>query len=258
MSFRPQLTPNSSSLVVLLAIGSLANSIRDRGNFMRLVRVGQRSLLCAILVAGFPLMANAAGKVQLYALRMTPTGQDASRFSRPSWGGGLAVIVPFPQVHNLLAGVVGFEAANMLNQTTEFQDGKTGLRVEQQTSQDYYRLYLGGRVGPHGPGLIRPHVGSNVALVIYNIHTDVVVPGDVNRENEIRQNLRSRTESGFGWDLTFGTDFNIKNKWAVEGGVRFLKTFGVPQQLGAGSMRVEPAYFQIYLGLGLGFGAAKH
>ena len=146
----------------------------------------------------------------------------------------------------------------MLTQTTGFQDGQTGLRVEQQTSQDYYRLYLGGRVGPHGPGLIRPFVGSNIALVVYGISTDVVVPDDVNRENEIRQNLRSRTESGFGWDLALGTDLNFDNTVALEGGVRFLKSFGVPQQLGAGSMRVEPAYFQIYLGLGVGFGAMKN
>jgi hypothetical protein len=222
---------------------------------MRLVRVWQRSLLCVILAAGFPLTANASGKVQLYGLRMTPTGRDASRFSRPCWGGGLAAIAPLPHVHNLLAGVVGLEGTNMLTQTTAFQDTQTGLRVEQQTSQDYFRLYLGGQVGPHGSGLIRPHVGSNVALVLYNIHTDVVVPDDANRENEIRQNLRSRTETAFGWDITLGTDLNFTNHWALEGGVRFLKTFGVPQQLGAGSTRIEPAYFQIYLGVGMGFGA---
>jgi hypothetical protein len=49
--------------------------IRDWGNSMRLLRAWQRSLLCAILIAGFPLTANAAGKIQLYALRMTPTGR---------------------------------------------------------------------------------------------------------------------------------------------------------------------------------------
>ena len=225
---------------------------------MRAVRAWQQGLLCVILVAVVPLRATAAGKIQLYGLRMTPTGQDASRFSRPSWGVGLAVVAPLPQVHNLIAGTLGLEIANMLSQTTAFRDSQTGLRVEQQTNQNYYRLYLGGRLGPHGPGLIRPHVGSNVALVVYDISTDVVVPDDVNRENEIRQNLRSRTESAFGWDVTLGTDFNIHNTVAVEGGVRFLKTFGVPQQLGAGSRRVEPAYFQIYLGLGVGFGAMKN
>lgn len=225
---------------------------------MRTARAWQQSLLCVILVAGSPLTANAAGKVQVYGLRMTPTGQDASRFSRPSWGVGAAVVAPLPQVHNLIAGTLGLEIANMLSQTTAFRDGQTGLRVEQQTNQNYYRLYLGGRLGPHGPGLIRPHVGSNVALVVYDISTDVVVPDDLNRQNEIRQNLRNRTESAFGWDVTLGTDFNIHNTVALEGGVRFLKTFGVPQQLGAGSRRVEPAYFQIYLGLGVGFGAMKN
>ena len=224
---------------------------------MRTIQAWKQGLLCVTLIAGFPLTANAAGKVQVYGVRMTPTGQDASRFSRPSWGGGVAVIAPLRQVHNLFAGTLGFDVVNMLSQTTGFQDEQTGLRVEQQTNQNYYRIYLGGRIGPHGRGLVRPHVGTNIALVVYNISTDVVVPDDANRENEIRQNLRSRTETGFGWDLTLGTDFNIHNTVALEGGVRFLKTFGVPQQLGAGSMRVEPAYFQIYLGLGLGFGAAK-
>jgi len=225
---------------------------------MQLVRSWPGILLVLILTsAGAPLTARAAGKVQLYGFRMTPTGQDASRFSRYSWGGGVSVVAPLHRVHDLLAGVAGFEAANMLSQTTATQDRATGLRVEQQTSQDYYRFYLGGQVGPHGHGFIRPHIGSNIALIVYGITTDVVVPDDTDRENEIRQNLRSRTESGLGWDISLGSDFNILDKVAIEGGVRFLKSFGVPQQLGAGSMRVEPAYFQVYLGVGVGFGVGQ-
>lgn len=202
-------------------------------------------------------MAHAAGKVQIYALRMSPSGQDASRFSRLSWGGGVSAVVPLRGVHNLLAGAAGLELSNMLSEKTQFQDNLTGLIVEQQTSQDYFRAYLGGRVGAHGRGLLRPHVGSNIALIVYDITTDIVVPNDANRENEIRQNLRSRTESALGWDITLGTDFNFGNKVPVEVGVRFLKTFRVPQQLGAGSVTVAPAYFQAYLGVGIGFGAGN-
>ena len=70
--------------------------VRDWGDSMRTVRAWQQSFLCAILIARFPLTANAGGKIQIYGLRMTPTGQDASRFSRASWGGGLSVIAPLP------------------------------------------------------------------------------------------------------------------------------------------------------------------
>ena len=145
----------------------------------------------------------------------------------------------------------------MLDQTTTFQDQLTGLRVEQQTNQDFFRLYLGGRLGPHGHGFFRPHVGAHLALVHYGISTDVVVPDDVNRENEIRQNLRDEGEWGTGWDVSLGSDLNFSDRVAVEGGVRFLKSFGVPQQLGAGSVEVSPGYLEIYFGVGLGFGAGR-
>ena len=96
--------------------------------------------------------------------------------------------MPFSQTHDLLAFAGGAELIRMLGQTTEYRDVQTGLRIEQQTNQDYARIFLGGRFGPHGPGFVRPHIGANLALVVYDISTDVVVPDDIDRENEIRQN----------------------------------------------------------------------
>ncbi len=192
------------------------------------------------------------GKIQLYLLRMDPTSRDAKEFTRASWGGGASVVAPVPQLGNLFAGVLGIDIANMLSEKTEFRDQLTGLRVEQQTNQSYMRFYLGGRVGPHGYGFVRPHVGSDIALVLYDITTDVVVPDDTDRQNEIRQNLRSTTRASFGYDLGAGADLNF-GQWYGEGGVRYVKSFNVPQQLGAGAVTIHPAYFQIYVGVGLNF-----
>ncbi|MCI0331565.1 MAG: outer membrane beta-barrel protein [candidate division Zixibacteria bacterium] len=206
-----------------------------------------------VLLASRFSTAYGEGKVGLYGIRMVPYGTEGEKHSRPGWGGGLNVVAPVPQLGNMLAGTLGFEITNLLSRTVAFQDGLTGLRVYQQSDQNYYRLYLGPQVGGHGNGFVRPHAGLNLALVFYNFKTDVVVPDDDNRELEIRQNLKSETKAVFGYDLSLGMDLNFANKVAVEGGMRYLKSFSVPQQLGEGSVKIHPQYFQIYLGVGASF-----
>ena len=195
-------------------------------------------------------LAHADGKVSLYTLRMDPSGQDAKQYSRGNWGGGLSATFAVPQVANLIAGTVGFEYVNLLSDDLAMQDPVTLLRVEQQTRQHYARLYLGPEFGPHGDGFLRPHAGANLAAVFYGIHTDVVVPDDVNRENEIRQNLKSENRVAMGYDVNAGLDLQVRG-FSLDGGVRFLKSFNVPQQLGPGSVTIHPGYFQFYFGVGV-------
>ena len=121
---------------------------------------------------------------------MIPQGEDAKNFSRAGFGFGIHLVVPVPQVVNILAGTAGFEYINLLSQTINLRDRYTGLLVEQQTNQNYLRLYIGGQIGGHGNGFLRPHAGMNVALIYYNINTDLVVPDSFN-DNEIVQNVRS-------------------------------------------------------------------
>jgi len=40
-------------------------------------------------------------------------------------------------------------------------------------------------------------------------------------------------------------------RWGVDGGVRYLKQYGVPQQLGAGAVTIQPAYLQYRLGVSI-------
>lgn len=206
------------------------------------------ALLLATAVA-HPVVAQAQINVGAYGIHMDPSGQDAKDFSRASYGGGLHASFAVPQLGNLVAGAVGIELVNMLSETHEYRDGQTGLRVEQQTSQNYFRLFLGPEIGPHGNGFFRPHIGVHVALINYGISTDVVIPDDIDLENEIRQNLRSENRTVFGYDLNAATDLNF-GKWYIEGGARFAKSFNVPQQLGAGAVTIHPGYVQIYLGVG--------
>jgi opacity protein-like surface antigen len=199
------------------------------------------------------LPALAAGKVGIYGLGMDPLDVDARQYSRPGLGLGAEVVAPVPLLGKLVAGVGGFEWVNLMSKTKKFQDPLTGLRVEQQTSQDYFRLFAGGQLGSHSAGFLRPYAGVNVAAVLYGISTDVVVPNSSDRQNEIRQNLRSVHEFSFGWDANAGVDLNFRNRWSIDAGVRLLHSYGVPQQLGADALTIEPSYVLYKVGVGIAF-----
>jgi hypothetical protein len=218
---------------------------------LKTARFSPLVLLFAVSIV-VPGAAQGGAKLSFYGVHMDPSGQDAQRFSHASFGAGVHASASVPQLGNALGVVLGVEVINMLSEIHAFSDPQTGLRVEQQTSQDYIRVFLGPEIGPHGDGFFRPHVGAHIAVINYSISTDVVVPDDVNRENEIRQNLSSRSRTVCGYDLSADADLNF-GKWFVEGGTRFAKAFNVPQQLGDGAVTVHPGYIQIYAGLGLNF-----
>lgn len=210
------------------------------------------ALAAALLAIAAARPALAGEKIEIYGLRMVPTNVDARQYSRPGWGLGAQGVLPLPGTATLLAAVGGVEIVNLLSTTKEFQDPLTGLRVEQQTSQSYGRLFAGGQLGSHSSGALRPYAGLNVALVWYGISTDVVVPDDYDREREIRQNLGSRNEVAFGWDANAGVDVNFSDRWGLDFGVRWLHAYGVPQQLGDGAVTIEPGYVQAKVGVVLG------
>jgi opacity protein-like surface antigen len=211
-------------------------------------------MLCAAVAALAALASNAmaAGKLELYGLAMDPNGTDAKKYSGSGLGGGFEAVVPLPSTYKLLAVGLGLEGVNMMSSTTTLIDQTSGLRVEQRTSQNYGRLFMGLELGSHSSGFLRPYGGLNIAGIWYGISTDVVVPSDVNVENEIRQNLRDENHVAFGWDANAGMDFNFRDRWCIDAGVRFLKAYGVPQQFGAGAVTVSPAYIQYKLGVGFG------
>jgi len=213
-----------------------------------------RITLCLVLATLAALASNAQayGKLELYGLVMDPSDRDGKTYSGSGLGGGIEAVAPLPGLYNLFAIVGGLEVVNLLSNTTALVDQTTGLRVEQRTSQNYGRLFLGTQFGSHSSGFLRPYAGLNIAGIWYGISTDVVVPNDANRENEIRQSLRDENRVAFGWDANLGMDFNFRDRWSIDTGVRFLKAYGVPQQFGAGAVTVSPAYAQYKLGIAFG------
>src|SRR5207244_6097309 len=69
----------------------------------------------------------------------------AKDFSSSSYGGGLHTSFSIPHLGKVIAGSAGIELVSFLSETHEFPDAQTGLRVQQETNQDYFRFYLGDR-----------------------------------------------------------------------------------------------------------------
>jgi len=195
----------------------------------------------------------AGGKVAVAVLSMKPYGVDAKKYSSENFGAGAYAVFPIPQLYNVLAGVVGIEYVNLLSQS--FDDvayvGGVPFPYTQETNQHYFRFYLGPQVGGHGKAFFRPHAGLNFALVHYGISTDVVLHGDT---SDIRKNKDAENHVVFGYDLSMGVDLNFDNKISLDGGVKYVKSFSVPQQLGdQESVRIHPQYIQIFLSIGVAF-----
>ncbi len=212
------------------------------------MRLFALALTLFALSAASSAASAAETRAVLYGIRQDPADDDARDFGRPGWGGGISLKVPLAGTERLLAWVGGIEAVNLLTSKKEFRDGLTGLRVEQNTNQNYGRLFLGGEMGPHGNGFLQPYAGADLALVFYNISTIVSIPDDFDRENSINQQLRDEREFAFGWSAGAGIVFDL-GRWGIDAGVRYLEQYGVPQQLGDGAVSVQPTYVQYRLGV---------
>jgi len=209
-------------------------------------RVNAMGALLLLFVAT-PALA-ATPRWGFYVNRLDPSDRVARDFAKPGWGGGVDVSWPFEGTQGMMSVIAGLEATSLLSKVKTFQDQLTGLRIEQHTDQVYGRFYVGGELGPHGNGFFEPYANLALALVVYGIDVNVVIPDDSGRQNDINQHLRSQTEAAFGWSAGTGVHLNL-GRWGLDGGVRFLKQYGVPQQLGDGAVTVQPAYIQSRLGV---------
>ena len=213
-----------------------------------------RSVSCLValcLTALFTGSAHAAlPRYTVYGSLLTPQDRAARDYSRPGYGLGIDLSWPVHGTEGMLSAIVGIEGNNLMAQQVNLQDRLTGLRVEQHTDQSYGRLFVGSELGPHGNGTVQPYGNLALAIIMYGISTSVVVPDDFDREKDINQVLRSRTEFAFGWSAGTGVNLNFGG-WGLDGGVRFMKQYGVPQQLGDGAVTVQPAYVQYRLGVSI-------
>jgi opacity protein-like surface antigen len=217
-------------------------------------------LIAALTFTAFAGAAKAqiVGKADLYGIYMMPYGRDAKDYNRPGFGIGGNVTLPIPSTSDALAGVIGLEYINLLSENLDSEEyiGGVVFPYSQETTQGYARFYLGPQFGAHNTkALFQPHAGADIGLAVYWISTDIVV--NDNMGNEVRKNKSSNTHAVFGFDLNMGVDVQPWDNFSIDAGIKYLKSFSVPQQLGEGSLTMYPQYFQVTLGVGISFDAIK-
>lgn len=204
-------------------------------------------LLFTFALAAAPARA-ATPRATFYLTRIDPADASARDYAEPGYGGGIDVSWPLQGTQGLFSVIGGIEGSSLLSKVKTFHEQPSGLRIEQHTDQFYARLFLGAELGPHGNGLLEPYANAAIGLVFYGINTNVVVPDDSDRQNSINQKLSEQNEAAFGWSAGTGLNLNF-GRWGLDGGARFLKQYGVPQQLGDGAVTIQPSYIQYRLGV---------
>jgi opacity protein-like surface antigen len=179
------------------------------------------------------------GKLGIHIVRMDPNGYDATHYTEPGWGFGVQLTATTRSRtakildRGLLAGIAGIEYVNLQAQETLVYDPGGGSVSVDRNDQYLGRFYLGPEIGAHGHGLVRPHAGANLALVLYGISYG---------------NGLGDHKTTYGYDFSAGLDMNPWNTVSLDLGGRYVKMFGIPAQLGFETAQpIEPAYVQAYL-----------
>ncbi len=210
------------------------------------------SIAFIIAMPGGTILAQA--KYSLNVARLFPQYPQNNYSDKPTWGGGMAVIVPLSQTGISPAVDIGMEYFNCYSVNETVSDPYYGS-ADIPTSQGVYRIYTGGRLSINGAGNFHIFMGGNFALAITRIHTAYVIPMTITGEGPPipaeMENLYSKTKSSFGYDLNAGCELQLAETFIFEAGMRYIRLFQAPIQLD--DIRAVPIaahYSQIYLSVG--------
>jgi hypothetical protein len=217
-----------------------------RGLFGYHSSLGVVGVLTVLLVVANIAQAQKFG---LHGVYMEPNGPDAENYSDRAGGYGLHFVLPLPRPVHMFGLVVGLENILMGMDSREIYDSHSCSHVQEYITQRYTRLFIGGELGGHGRGFLRPHIGMNLAVVNYGFSVEIDRYDDES-EDFITRNFARDNHWVFGHDITLGLDLRISRKIFVDIGIRYLNTYSVPVQLDQGLTTVHPEYFQIYLAVG--------
>lgn len=212
------------------------------------------ALLAPILA--LTLLAHPAwavgGRVAVHGVHLDPRG-DAEGLGKDGWGGELEGVVTFSPLPSILALSGGVMISQFSSEKVVFQPGPFAFRRELTTEQMLYRFYLGSEVGPHGHGFFQPFVAAHGGVVVHSLSQTLTEPDDVIPENT-RTQSQSENDTGIGYDAAAGVCWNFNNRFSVVTGARYLRSYGLNEQLGEDEKTVDPEYIEAFVGLGVDVG----
>jgi hypothetical protein len=206
-------------------------------------------LFCAVLLTCGAASAI-PGKGEFYLLGRFPSGPEAEDHSGDGVGIGFCAVSPSHRVAKLFAVVVGADWAELDSKDRDLDWRDYDARTRQVTTQHYARIYFGGEIGGHGHGFLRPHAGVNFAVIGYWIYTRLQEWNYETSDWETFRPKKLNFRPTLGYDFSLGLEFNFRDKWMIDLGLRTLRSLFVPLQLGTDAVTIYPQYGEVYLGVG--------
>jgi len=183
-------------------------------------------------------------RIALYAMRIDPGAPLRQGAWNSGYGGGADVSWPIPRTQGLFAAFGGAEVSSLYSGVRTEADTASGQVAEHHMDQLYGRFFAGAELGPHGDGTLEPYANLAFAMIAYGYFDDVkITAGDASQEL-----LVSDHEVAAGWSAGAGMNLNFAH-FGLTGGVRYLRQFGTPRQLGNGTVVIQPAYMQYRIGI---------
>jgi hypothetical protein len=207
-------------------------------------------LLCVLLLlAATSSHAQIMGRGRL--IYRGPTGPEATDYSGDGGGLGLELVVPTVKLAHVAAFDLGADWVSFGDEVVDLDWSDYHELARQHTTQSYLRLYVGGELGGHSHGFLRPHVGADFALVGYWYSRKVEVWDDQEQDYVTEEWKHFAFRPALGVDASAGLEFNFNDHWMLDFGFRYLRSLFLPMQLGPDAVTIYPQYTDIYVGIGL-------
>lgn len=198
----------------------------------------------SLFILIFPAIPAEADISQKYSLDyMRPYNSDAGMISEGNFGASWEMEFHLEGVPDYISWGAGLDWVDMLGKRSTYRDSYGDPYIH-ELDQNYFRVWFGPRLRSHTGAAIRPYVGAQLSLVMYEYSSSLYdFPGG--EEYFIDRDF----EFAVGYGVHGGVEIRMSPNLSLDLGVKYLKTLGEPRQLSFDSVTVYPSYLLFQVGV---------
>jgi opacity protein-like surface antigen len=205
-----------------------------------MTRIVALFFIAVFLLSAFPAMADITQKYSLNYMR--PYNSDAAKVSKGNFGASWEMEFHLEGVPDIISWGAGLDFVDMLGERSTYRDSYGDPYIH-ELDQNYFHLWFGPRLRSHNKAPVRPYMGTQLSLILYEYSSSLYIPGldptYIDRDFEF----------ALGYGIHGGVEFRFSPAWSLDLGVKYLKTFGEPRQLSFDSVTVYPSYLLYQIGV---------
>jgi hypothetical protein len=202
------------------------------------------TVLFSVAIFLLSALSAHADITQKYSLNyMRPYNSDAAKVSEGNWGASWEMEFHLEGVPDFISWGAGLDFVDMLGERSTFWDSYGDPYIH-ELDQNYFRVWFGPRLRSHARTVIRPYIGTQLSLVMYEYSSSLYdIPSG--EEYFIDRDF----EFAIGYGINGGLEIRLSPAASLDLGVKYFKTFGEPRQLSFDSVTVYPSYLLYQIGV---------